>query len=125
MRAASGLSAAGSADTATANTWLRWAGPAVTTQAELQESWLRTQQFQGVEPGQVRLIEGVAQWQVYFFRETAWTNAQSSGDSTPGTTFAPTRVKLPTGVRLVLTLGPGQPREGNLTRDVALGPQTP
>ncbi|MBL8303306.1 MAG: general secretion pathway protein GspJ, partial [Ideonella sp.] len=97
MRAASGLSAAGSADTTPDNTWLRWAGPVVTTQAELQESWLRTQQFQGVEPGQLRLVEGVAQWQVYFFRDTAWTNAQSSGDRASGTTFVPTRVKLPTG----------------------------
>lgn len=125
MRAASGLGTAGSADTAPGNTWLRWAGPVVTTQAELQESWLRTQQFQGVEPGQLRLLDGVTQWQLYFFRDTAWTNAQSSGDSTPGTTFVPTRVKLPTGVRLVLTLDAGQPRAGNLTRDVALGPQTP
>lgn len=125
MRAASGLSAAGSADATPANTWLRWAGPVVTTQAELQESWLRTQQFQGVEAGQLRLVEGVSQWQVYFFRDTAWTNAQSSGDRAAGNTFVPTRVKLPTGVRLVLTLAPGQPREGSLTRDVALGPQSP
>jgi general secretion pathway protein J len=126
LRAASGLTPAGSADAATGNTWLRWVGPAVKTQAELQESWLRTQQFQGVEPGQLRVIEGVSQWQVYFFRDTAWTNAQSSGDSAGGgTTFVPTRVKLPTGVRLVLTLAPGQAREGNLTRDVALGPQSP
>lgn len=125
LRATSGLSAAGSADTTPDNTWLRWAGPVVTTQAELQESWLRTQQFQGVEPGQLRLVEGVSQWQVYFFRDTSWTNAQSSGDRATGTTFVPTRVKLPTGVRLVLTLAPGQPREGSLTRDVALGPQAP
>lgn len=125
LRAASGLSSAGSADSTPANTWLRWAGPIVTTQSELQESWLRTQQFQGAEPGQLRLVEGVSQWQVYFFRDTAWTNAQSSGDRASGTTFVPTRVKLPTGVRLVLTLAPGQAREGSLTRDVALGPQTP
>lgn len=125
LRAASGLSAAGSADTTPDNTWLRWAGPVVTTQAELQETWLRTQQFQGVEPGQLRLVEGVSQWQIYFFRDTAWTNAQSSGDRASGTTFVPTRVKLPTGVRLVLTLAPGQPRGGSLTRDVALGPQAP
>ena len=82
-----------------------------------------SQQLQGNEPGQLQVLDGVAQWQIYFYRGNAWTNAQSSGDSAPGTTFAPTRVVLPTGVRVVLELAPGQPRQGSLTRDVALGPQ--
>lgn len=128
LRAASGLSAAGAADTSSGNTWLRWAGPPVKTQAALQDAWLSSQQFQGVEAGQVRVVEGVSQWQLYFFRDGAWTNPQSTGNRAPGTTFVPTgRAALPTGVRLVLSLtpGPNQPREGNLTRDVALGPQTP
>lgn len=128
LRAASGLTAAGAADASTGNVWMRWAGPAVTTQAALQDAWLGTQQFQGVEPGQLRVIEGVSDWQLYFFREGAWTNPQSTGTQAPGTTFVPlTRNGVPAGVRLVLTLvpGPNQPREGKLTRDVALGPQTP
>ena len=36
--------------------WQRWAGPAVTTTRSLQDSWLRTQQFQGNETGQLRAI---------------------------------------------------------------------
>ena len=63
-----------------ANTWLRWAGPAVTTSGGLQDSWLRSQQFQGTEPGQLRTLEGVAQWQVYYFIGNAWSNAQSTGN---------------------------------------------
>jgi general secretion pathway protein J len=32
--------------------------PIVTTVGDLQDSWLRTQQFQGGEPGQLRTLEG-------------------------------------------------------------------
>ena len=128
LRAANGLAAVPGSETLTASTWLRWAGPVVTSQAELQEQWLRSQQFQGVEAGQLRVLEGVSQWQVYYFRagDASWTNAQSSGNSAPGTTFQPTiRPRPPIGVRLVLTLAPGQARQGSLRRDVALGPQSP
>ena len=61
---------------------LRWAGPAVTTTTALQESWLRTQQFQGNEPGQLRALGGLDQWQVYFFQGNAWANCQSTGNVT-------------------------------------------
>jgi general secretion pathway protein J len=103
--------------------WQRWGGPVVTRRNELQEQWLRSQQLQGNEPGQIRLLDGLAQWQVYFFRGREWSNAQSSGDRRPGTTFVPTSVELPSGVRIVVELAPGQPRQGRLTRDVSLGPQ--
>ncbi len=84
--------------------WQRWAGPAVTLRNELQESWLLSQQLQGNEPGHVNVMDGLTQWQVYFFRGNAWSNAQSSGDRAPGTTFVPLQVELPTGVRLVLEM---------------------
>jgi general secretion pathway protein J len=113
--------------------WLRWAGPAVISSNELQESWLRTQQFQGTEPGQLRALTGLAQWQVYCFRGNAWSNCQSSGDvvalppavppSAPPP--APVREALPSGVRLVLEFAEGSGMNGSLTRDVALGPQQP
>ena len=107
--------------------WQRWAGPAVTGSSALQDSWLRTQQFNGGEPGQLRALVGVSQWQLYFYRGNAWSNAQSSADvaapfSSPS---APTRQVLPTGVRLVLTFAPGSGMNGTLTRDIALGPQLP
>ena len=60
--------------------WQRWAGPAVTTTKNLQESWFRTQQFQGNETGQLRAIAGLEDWHVYFFQGNAWANCQSSGD---------------------------------------------
>ena len=60
--------------------WRRWTSPVATRQAELQQSWLAGQQLQGPEPGQLRLLDGVTEWQVYFWRGQGWSNAQSSGD---------------------------------------------
>ncbi|MCC7150908.1 MAG: prepilin-type N-terminal cleavage/methylation domain-containing protein [Rubrivivax sp.] len=106
--------------------WLRWTARAATQAGELQQAWLRSQQLQAEEAGQLPLLEGVSGWQLYFFRGNAWSNAQSSGDlagsagdatGTPGSRGAPTRELLPSGVRLVLQL------DGtSLTRDVLVAP---
>ncbi len=126
LRPAGALAAPTSGETPVGNVWLRWAGPVATSRDELQESWLRTQQFQGTEPGQLRVLDGVAQWQLYYYRSSdrTWSNAQSTGNSRPGTTFVPSKVALPAGVRLMLEFAPGSPRQGSLLRDVVLGPQT-
>ena len=58
----------------------RWLGPSVRSTRELQEAWLRSQQLSGNEAQQLRAQPGVLQWQVYFFRGNAWSNAQSSAD---------------------------------------------
>lgn len=106
--------------------WLRWAGPAVTTGRELQSQWMRSQQFLGNEAGQLRTLAGIAQWQLYYFRGNAWTNAQSTGDVVlPGSgsgAETPQEI-LPTGVRLVLAFAEGSGTSGRITRDTALGPQ--
>jgi general secretion pathway protein J len=106
--------------------WQRWAGPAMTREAELQEAWLRQQQFQGSEPGHLTVALGVSDWQIYFHRGSTWSNAQSTGNlvQTPvapaGGGAAPIapRQALPNAVRLVITLDGKK-----LTRDIALGPQ--
>ena len=84
-------------------------GPAVTRTRRLQEAWLRSQQLLGNEPGQLRLLDGVGEWQVYFYRGNAWTNAQSSGDLSRRSAPAAGRQRrrqrataLPDGVRLVI-----------------------
>ena len=101
-------------------TWQRWAGPAVTTTTGLQEAWFRTQQFQGGEPGQLRALTGLDQWQVYFFQGNAWANCQSSADVTAASGVQ--RQVLPTGVRLVLAFAPGSGLSGSLVRDTLLAP---
>lgn len=108
------------------NAWRRWAGPAVTGSAALQDSWFASQQLQGGEPGHLRVVEGVVQWQVYFFQGNAWSNAQSTGNvATPPAGAASgvvPRQALPSGVRVVIGFAPGSGMSGTLTRDVMLGP---
>ena len=42
------------------STWERWASPAVTTQGELTDTFLRSQQLQGGETGSIKTITGVS-----------------------------------------------------------------
>ena len=108
--------------------WTRWTSPIVTSAQGLQEAWLASQQLLGNEPGQLMLYDGMVAWQVYFYRNNAWTNAQSSGDLVGGqnTGGGAPRTRLPDGVRIVLTLRqPGENGEGGstLTRDLLVAPQ--
>lgn len=109
--------------------WTRWASPPVTQSAELQQLWLRSQQFIGNEAGQLRALAGVSSWQLYYWRGNAWTNSQSSGDVAPGSVAANAaalvaagglRQTLPGGVRLVLSFADGSGYAGSLTRDLRL-----
>src|SRR5688500_8946293 len=104
--------------------WRRWASPSVKRSFELQQAWLMSQQLIGNEDQQVRLLDNASEWQLYFYRGNAWTNAQSSGDVVAPPSPAPAaggiivpRATLPSGVRLVINLGAFR-----LTRDVMLGP---
>ena len=124
--------------------WRRWASPLASRSGDLQQAWLASQQLQGAETGQLKLVDGVTDWQVYFWRGQGWSNAQSSGNvvtvaaptpapaaspPAPGASGAgaagsgaPTatlqRTLLPTGVRLQIDLP-----EGRLLRDLMLSPQ--
>ena len=103
--------------------WVRWAGPSVTTTGELADSWLRSLQLQGTEPGSLRTLTGLTDWQVYFFQGTAWANCQSTGD--PGTSGggAPVaRQDMPKGVRIILSFAPESGINGELTRDTLVAP---
>lgn len=120
--------------------WVRWAGPAVTNVGLLQDQWLRSFNFQGREPGSLAALKGVEQWQVYFYRGGAWSNAQSSagaanvgaappaGAASAGASGAVlARVMniepLPKGVRCVLTLGEGSGYAGAIVKDALLAAQ--
>jgi len=130
------------ADT-TSHAWLRWASPPLRTSTELQETWFQTQQFQGVEPGQLRTLSGISRWQVYCWRGNALSNCQSTGNVTrvvPVVPAAPAagesapaggnpatpqvqavRQQLPSGLRLVIDFAGGE-LAGTLTRDIEIGP---
>lgn len=109
-----------------AGAWWRWASVPTTRTQDLRQQWLRSQQLMGDEPGTLRILEGASAVQVYFWRGSGWSNAQSSGDvaaaAPPAASGAAPaeREKTPAGVRLVLALP-----SGSITRDVVLAPQPP
>jgi general secretion pathway protein J len=110
--------------------WWRWASPGVTRSADLEQLWERSQRLLGSEPNTVKVLEGLAGVQLYFHRDNAWTNAQSSGDrntqtpeppgqgTPPGALPAALDERLPNAVRLVLSLPAGP-----LTLDLLMPPQ--
>lgn len=106
--------------------WLRWTGPVVTRIDQLQDAWLRSQQLDAGDSGQLVVLDGVSDVQIQFFRDNAWTNPQSSGDAAPAAAGTGTgngaaqRESSLYGVRLALAFG-----EQRLTRDVALSLQQP
>ena len=111
------------------STWYRWTAPPTTRAGDLQQAWLRSQQLRADDPANVKLLEGMATPQVFFYRGNAWTNAQSTGDlegdappRPPGTPGQPNNApqpveQLPSAVRLILSV------EGKtLTRDIVVVP---
>ena len=120
---------------------LRWEGPVVQTVGALTESAERSQQLLGQETSQLKALEGVTGWQLFYYRGNGWSNAQSSDDVTvePAVPIPPAapnaaasgalppaqvpRAVLPTGIRMVLQFGEGSGFNGPLTREIVLGPQ--
>jgi len=97
----------------------RWASPTTTSSRQLQEYWMNSYQLQGNEVGSVRMLAGLAQWQLYTYYGNAWTNAQSSGDvNTDGNRSDLTA--LPDGVRVIFEFSPGGEADGTVTRDIRL-----
>ena len=92
--------------------WMRWQSPVARTRAALEEAWLQASLWaqsptDSSRTRQVRIVP-VVDWQIFYYRNDAWTNPGSSSDA------ANTN---PDGVRLILNLPEGQPLVGALTRD--------
>lgn len=108
----------------------RWASAPATTVAALSQSYERGLADWAQESDQLRALEGVAGWQMYFYRVNGWSNAQSSGDkqSEGQSGGKPERgnqpFQLPSGVRIVMQFLPGSGFGGPLTRQVVLEPGT-
>ncbi len=113
-------------------TWLRWQSLPVTTRGELEQAWQEadtwSQNAGEAQRAREVTITPLAEWKLFYFRENAWTNPQSSELTSTsvvqpplvpasGTVVGPAKSTLPDGVRLVLTLPPGQAISGTLTRD--------
>ena len=98
--------------------WQRWASPVTTRRTELAQAWLASQQLQGREPEQLLLLDGVTDWQVYFYRGQGWSNAQSSGDLVVDP--VPQALPPPTGG----ADASGQPGAANPGADAGKKPET-
>ena len=123
-----------------ASRWSRWQSPPLATRGQVQDAWQRADAWAtnqaGDASGNEVAITGLVDWQVFYYRADAWTNPLSSDatqqgaqppaatpGATPGTplptppTARPRAAQIPDGVRIVLTLAPGQAISGDLTRD--------
>ena len=112
-------------------TWLRWQSPQLTTRGDLDQAWQRadiwSQNPSDEERTREVAITPMDEWQIFFYRGDAWTNPLSSDVSTPAPSPSPSpnpdgpgtpgAGTVPDGVRLVLTLPPGQAVSGRITRD--------
>ncbi len=110
--------------------WVRWQSPPVRSRGDLQKSWTQAQQWAqsaggALRPGEVAVV-GLDQWQLFFFREGAWSNPLSSaGTPSAANTVGPAAspvanpaiAPVPDGIRLVLNLSAGQPLGGALSKD--------
>lgn len=99
--------------------WLRWQSPPVLSQSAWIAAWDAAGRWgqtapQGALPGgaQAVAIAGLQDWQLLYFRNNAWTNPLSSGAEGVNNTNA-----LPDGVRLTITLAPGQSLSGPMQID--------
>jgi general secretion pathway protein J len=110
--------------------WMRWQSPPALTRGQLDDAWRLADawaQNSGTVTGSDEVaITGLLEWQVFYYRSDAWTNPLSSDTTTtrpPTTTGTPPvttgarAAVTPDGVRIVLSLAPGQAITGELTRD--------
>lgn len=109
--------------------WLRWESRPLTTRGDLEAAWQQAD-FWSQNPSDAMRRQEVAiapleDWQIFYFRNDAWTNPLSS-DAAAQTTPAAVRALggkavqtqvLPDGVRLILKLPPGHAISGVLQRD--------
>ena len=105
-----------------AGSWLRWQSPPLTSRGQLSEAWQKADIW-SQNPGDAERSNEVSitpldNWQIFYYRSDAWTNPLSSDASGAAGAASPGGVAVvPDGVRVVLTLPPGQALAGTLVRD--------
>jgi general secretion pathway protein J len=101
--------------------WRRWQSQPFTTRGEWQQAWNMAASWGQEGGGGETALMPVDGWQLFYFRENTWTPAGElpSGTSNPANPANPTGaiVNMPDGIRLVLSLSPGDGLAGAITRD--------
>ena len=114
--------------------WLRWQSPASRRLGDWRQSWeqstLWAQNPSTEAKKRETLLIPLSDWQIFYFRNNAWSNPLSSDGAAGGQTPSNStlQVAVPDGIRLVLTLPPGQSFTGKLVLDwvrPTLGSDTP
>ncbi len=107
--------------------WVRWQSPPLQDRVALQQAWLRAQQWAqrptAGEGGQEVAVLPIEGWQLFYFRNNAWSNPLSASGAegaaapaNPGNLAGAQASALPDGIRLVLRLR-DHPLAGEVTRD--------
>jgi general secretion pathway protein J len=102
-----------------AGQWMRWQSPPVRTRAQWQEAWQLAGHWART-PGEAErrhemALMPLSEWQIFYYRGGAWSNPLSSTGAIG--TPAGSATTLPDGIRLQISLPPGQALAGRLTRD--------
>ncbi|WP_367847390.1 type II secretion system protein J [Rhodoferax sp. WC2427] len=103
--------------------WLRWQSPPVHSRAEHAQAWSNAAlwaQNPGEEAKRAEVaLTPLADWRIFYYREGTWSNPLSSSATVAAaaTVGATTDNSIPDGIRLVLTLPPGQALAGAITQD--------
>jgi general secretion pathway protein J len=101
--------------------WMRWQSAPVQRRDELAEAWQRAAEWAGTGESDGRdsavALAGIDQWQLFYHRGETWGNSLSSVGNESAGMLTVSEGSIPNGVRLVLTLTPGQGLSGTLVRD--------
>ena len=97
--------------------WARWASAPLLTVGAWREAWHQAQQWGqsgSADPARSVALLPIGDWLIYYYRNDAWSNALSSagGSGSGGSDDAPTQAVRPDGVRLQLSVAPGQAMAG-------------
>lgn len=102
--------------------WSRWQSGSIQRRDQLARAWQRASEWgrearseaPSSDDSSVALIP-VSQWQLFYHRGETWGNPQSAIGNEGGAGVD--EGNLPNGIRVVLTLPPGQSLSGELVRD--------
>jgi general secretion pathway protein J len=104
-------------------TWARWQSGPLRGRTELDVAWRQASQWAASNgsPGDARdgqsghvSVVSASTWQLYYHRNPAWVNPQSSAQEDAAST---NKNEVPDGVRLVLDLTTPAPLGGRITLD--------
>jgi len=108
--------------------WLRWQSAPFTTMQAWASAWNAAARW-GQEASasglnaalgdgaQAVAVVRISDWHLYYFRNNAWTNSLSSASNNAIANMTDAAASLPGGIRLLLTLAPGQGITGQITVD--------